>query len=129
MPKHTTAADKATASDREELSVDHIHRLLSSSRRRAILDVVMDQRIVSKSALVDAVAAAENDTTPEAVSGQPRKRVHVSLHQCHLGKLEEAGVIVRENRDISIGPNASRVNQFRHDSRSGAISRIKSVLQ
>ena len=75
------------------------------------------------------VAADEYDTSPDTVSGQDRKRVHVSLHQVHLPKLEEAGVITRENRKIQIGPNARRVDAFRHDSRSGAIAKLKNVLR
>ena len=89
----------------------------------------MDQPIVDKSALVDAVAADECNTTPEAVSGQERKRVHISLHQVHIPKLVEAGVIEREDRHIAVGPNARELDKYRHDSRSGVVTRLKQAIR
>jgi len=130
MSQDKTAANKGSVSENSpDLTVSEIHDLLSSSRRRAVLDVLMDQAVVQKSDLVDAVAAEECDTTIDAVSGQRRKRVHVSLHQVHIPKLKEAGVLEGDTRNLSIGPNGHRVNQFRHDSRSGVVERLKKAIR
>lgn len=130
MRNHTTQADKRTATAGEtNLSIDRIHKILSNSRRRAVLDVLRERGPMDKSEVVDAVTAVETDTPPERVCGTERKRVHVSLHQCHLPKLEEAGVVVKEDRKLTLGPNATEVHGFRHDTRSGGtIGRIKQVL-
>lgn len=130
MTKTTTAANKAAVrTDADELPVDEVHALLSNTRRRAVLDVVMDRGVVEKSDLIDAVAAAECDVPADQLGHQQRKRVHVSLHQCHLPKLEAAGVVVSEGRELSIGPNGHRVQGFRHDTRSGALGKLKGFFR
>ena len=80
--------------NRGELSQDTIFDLLSSARRRYTLWYLHQQPDpVHLQDLAEEIAAWENDTEPENLTDQDRKRVYVSLYQTHIPKLEEAGVI------------------------------------
>lgn len=68
--------------------------LISSERRRATIRAVAAREPVGKDALTDAVRRRTN----AGHTDQARKRVYVSLHQTHLPRLEDAGII-RADRD------------------------------
>lgn len=73
---------------------DTAFHLLSNSRRRAVLRQVRDaDGTIELGPVAERIAARENDTVPEAIDADERKRVYISLYQCHLGKLADASII------------------------------------
>lgn len=78
----------------EELSLDVIFEALKNKRRRHVIHYLNEQRDrESLSDLAEHIAALENDTTPEMLTSQQRKRVYIALYQCHLPKLDTMGII------------------------------------
>lgn len=76
-----------------ELKLDAVFSLLSSERRRIAIQIINDQGAINKSELAEHVAAVELDKPIRDLDSQERKRVLVSLHQAHLPKMEQWGVI------------------------------------
>lgn len=98
------------------LSVDLVHELLKNERRRFVLDhLERAEGPVTMRDLSEAIAARENDKPVAAVTAAERKRVYVGLHQSHLPKLAEAGVVeFDEERDrISLGEHAGALDRYR----------------
>lgn len=76
------------------ISQDLVFELLSSPRRRYVLYYLrQEDEPVELTELAEYVAAWENETDPEDITSQQRKRVYVSLYQTHIPKLDEAGII------------------------------------
>ncbi|GGN88118.1 hypothetical protein EGH26_03805 [Halomicroarcula pellucida] len=64
--------------------------------------------------LAEQVAAWENDTTPDALREQQRKRVYVSLHQSHLPKMDDLDIVEfdREAATVSLGSAGDDVLRY-----------------
>lgn len=76
------------------LSEDTIFSILSNQRRRYVLRYLRQvDRETDLSDLVERIAAWENDVDVPAVTYEQRKRVYTSLHQTHLPKLDDAGIV------------------------------------
>lgn len=74
------------------LTESDAHRLLSSARRRILLDVLEDrQPPIDLDAL--AAAVAERELGAESSEAVPAGQVAISLHHVHLPKLDEVGVV------------------------------------
>jgi len=105
------AVDEATGIEDEA-----VFDILKNSRRRATLEYLAQagDETVPVSVLAEHVATAENETTAEGLSAEQRKRVYVSLHQCHLPKLDDLGVIRydQEETAVELGPNAPDVMSY-----------------
>jgi hypothetical protein len=81
-------------SEPEALSKDTVFSLLSNQRRRyAIHYLHRTAEPASLRDLTEQVAAWENGVTVDDLEYKQRKRVYTSLHQTHLPKLVEAGVV------------------------------------
>jgi len=82
------------STESDTLDRDDVFEVLSNTRRRHVIhylgqrDEPVELRPLSKQ-----VAAWENDVLVEEVSAQQRKRVYTALHQSHLPKLDEKGVV------------------------------------
>lgn len=79
-----------------EVNKDDIFEILKNSRRRGVLRYIEErcgEESVSLSDVAEHIAAKENDVTVAMLSSKQRKRVYVGLYQCHLPKMDEAGVI------------------------------------
>ncbi|MFC6838466.1 DUF7344 domain-containing protein [Halomarina ordinaria] len=73
---------------------DDLFHLLQNQRRRRVLSYLRDaDDQVDMRDVAEHIAALENDVEVTALSSAQRKRVYVGLYQCHLPKLDEAGVI------------------------------------
>lgn len=83
----------AVATDSVELSKDVVFDILRNERRRRTLGFLRDVGTTSLSDLAEHVAALENDKPVRDLTSSERKRVYVSLYQCHLQKMADAGVI------------------------------------
>ncbi len=98
-----------------ELSQDVVFDILSSPRRRYVLYYLRTTgETVKLTDLAEQVAAWENDTAPEAITEQQRKRVYVSLYQTHVPRLAEAGVIEydKETGDIALAEDANGIDNY-----------------
>ena len=100
-----------------KLTTDETFHLLSNSRRRAILLILMDSGSMTKRELSERVAERENNTDRSNLSSSDKQSVRVSLHQNHVPRLADADVINVNHNAISLGPNATELRKhLQHDS-------------
>lgn len=78
-----------------KLNADESFELLSSARRRAILRILSKHGMMSKGELADRISEA---------SGDKRQTVLISIHQVHLPRLQEEGVVSWKNDLVSLNP-------------------------
>lgn len=57
------------------------------------------------------IAAWENNEAIEEVTADERRRVYVSLHQTHLPRMDEAGVLQYENSRDTIELTEREINR------------------
>lgn len=99
MPNRRSRSSGTPSTDRPidgawKLPQDEIFHILQTSRRRAVIDYLLDKEGPVKMAdIAEQVAANEHETTVEALTTTQRQRVYVPLYQSHLPKLDENGVI------------------------------------
>ena len=101
MPKY----EKKREVDTRELSEDTIFALLSVERRRELLRIL--ERSGDEAPLADITAKIADREHGIDSNPAKRKAVYVSLHQTHIPRLEEAGVLEHDvvNRIIRLtGP-------------------------
>jgi hypothetical protein len=94
--ENTTDALEApsSADEAEELSLSTTFELLKNRRRRDTLEYLLEHDGESTlSDLAEHIAALENDIEIAQLSSDQRKRVYIGLYQCHLPKMDGAGVI------------------------------------
>jgi len=92
-PSESTDSDERPVSA-EQPSLDLIFGILKNGRRRRVIQYLRDaEEEVTLSDLAEHIAAMENDTTPAQLTSSERKRVYVGLYQCHLPKMDDAGVV------------------------------------
>jgi len=116
--------DNGTDSNEKLTKSDTFH-VLSNERRRLVLHVLVEQGSSSKRELIDAVATREYGV--DRVPSEKRKRVHVSLLQVHLPKLQDYGVIEETRRDeFRLSVNARQVTPYLDC--SSRISKLKACL-
>ncbi|MBX0323135.1 hypothetical protein EGH21_08855 [Halomicroarcula sp. F13] len=110
----TLCGDPAGSRGEDALDDGAIFDVLRNERRRATLSVLPPDESVSVSSLAEQVAAIENDTTPESLTERQRKRVYVSLHQSHLPKMDDLGIVAfdREAATVSLGPAGDDVGRY-----------------
>lgn len=89
---HQTTGDVA-AESLPALTADVAFDLLSNARRRYVLCYVRERGETSVGELSRYTAAWENDLAPPTVSSSQRKRVYTALHQTHLPRLDEYGIV------------------------------------
>jgi len=98
MKPHTQPANEP-----RRIDDDHVYQILANSRRRAVLDILHAHGPMTKGELAERIAEREGNEP----TGQSRKRVVVSLHQCHLPMLEDYDVLRdMKNDTYRLGPNA-----------------------
>jgi len=80
--------------DETELSLSTTFELLKNRRRRETISYLLEHEGQSTlSDLAEHIAALENGIEVVQLSSDQRKRVYIGLYQCHLPKLDKAGVI------------------------------------
>jgi DNA-binding transcriptional ArsR family regulator len=98
----------------EALPLDVTFEILKNRRRRLVLEYLRDVEETTIGELAEHIAAIENDTTVQQLNAQQRKRVYIGLYQCHLPKMDDAGV-VEFNQDrgrIAVGENVEPLYQY-----------------
>lgn len=80
--------------DLDALPPDEAFEILRNPRRRHALRILSGRGgVMGLTDLASEVASIENDKPPDAVSTAERKRVYISLYQCHVSKMVEGGII------------------------------------
>ena len=94
-PDSVTRDEGVKRPENGELSSDQIFHLLQNERRREVLRYLRnaDSDRVRMRDIAESIAAAEHETSVEALSSKQRQRVYVPLYQNHLPKLDEEGVL------------------------------------
>ncbi|SFR47806.1 hypothetical protein SAMN04487947_1901 [Halogeometricum rufum] len=110
------AGPKGASDDAHEpLSARDAFDILSNDRRRFALHYLMqEEEAPSLNQLSRHVAAWENDVPPEAVTSTQRRRVHVALHQTHLPRMDDAGIVTYESSadPICLAERADDLNVY-----------------
>ena len=77
-----------------ELSKDELFGVLKNRRRRQTLEYLKrNDGAADRGDIAEYIAARENDIEIVEISCSQRKRVYISLHQCHLPKMADIGAI------------------------------------
>lgn len=105
--------DQPTRPDTQaRLPPGDVFEMLSNARRRHVVHYLLQHdETVTLRALSRQIAAWENNVAPEDVTSKQRKRVYTALHQSHLPKLDECGVI-DFNDDRSLITPTERVSDL-----------------
>lgn len=99
----------------QALSQDVVFDILSSSRRRYVLYRLREaEGPVELTKLAEQVAAWENDTDPDQITEQERKRVYVSLYQTHIPRLDEVGLVAydKDTGKIELAEDADQIDDY-----------------
>jgi DNA-binding transcriptional ArsR family regulator len=97
------------------LSDDLVFTMLSNQRRRYVIHHLKQRgEQVTVRDLSRQVAAWENGVGVEELDYKQRKRVYTSLHQTHLPKLDDAGVVEydRDRGTVSLGSAAVELDVY-----------------
>mgnify|MGYP006290920997 CR=1 FL=1 len=87
-----------------ELTADEVYDLLSNQRRRYVMSYLLDVEEATLRDLSRLVAGWENDVDPDQVTSTQRKRVYTALHQTHLMRLDEYGVVTYDRSRGVVDP-------------------------
>jgi hypothetical protein len=116
----TVAETVSEQAGRQEdpLEKDVLFEILKNQRRRDALTYLRENDgRATLSDMAEYIAARENDTTVEQLTSSQRKRVYIGLYQCHLPKMDAAGVVdFDKNRGtIVLEPSAEQFAPFLGD--------------
>lgn len=98
--------------DRESLVPDDVFEILRNARRRLAVQILADEGCpVALADLATAIAALENEKAVDDVAPEERKRVYISLYQCHVSKMDEAGIVEYddESMDVALTPQGAEL--------------------
>jgi hypothetical protein len=97
----------------DHLSKDRALSLMSRPRRRAVVHALLeaDGGSLTRTELVNVVAAGEEERPPERIEAEVLRTVQTSLDHIHLPKLADVGVVDydRKSGSIALGPAADDV--------------------
>jgi len=81
---------------RADVDVDELFEMLSNDRRRRVLRYITSpgtSEAVTLRSLAGHIAALENEIPEHQLGSQQRKRVYIALYQCHLPRMDDAGIL------------------------------------
>lgn len=85
---------------------DEILQILSNERRRLVIVNLSDREDpIDLRTLSEYVASLENDKPIGEQTPAEYKRARIGLHQAHLDRMEESGVVTRDRHLIDRGEN------------------------
>lgn len=99
----------------EQLSKDIVFEILKNQRRRDALHYLKVNGGEAKLGdMAEFIAAKENNIDINALSSSQRKRVYIGLYQCHLPKMDSAGIVdFDKNRgDITLLDSAQQLETY-----------------
>lgn len=86
--------DGSGAGPLADLPLDEIFEILRNQRRRWVLRYLQEHDgVVEIGEVAEHIAAIETDKSISELTSGERKRVYVALYQCHLPKMDDAGVV------------------------------------
>jgi len=97
------------------LSQDVVFDILSSPRRRYVLyRLRVADGPIELTELAEQVAAWENNTDPDQITEQERKRVYVSLYQTHIPRLDEVSIVRydKDSGEIELAEDATEIDEY-----------------
>lgn len=110
------------------LDKDKTFEILSNERRRHILDILSRTDHMDKGELATLVTVRETGKPKSKINSTERKNVLVGLHQCHLPKLADYGVINYEDDTVSLKPgNDALLSYLRFNPDASIPAKIKYV--
>jgi hypothetical protein len=112
LPSSDGVQSPATSSELADLSLDVVYDILKNTRRRRVLHLLHeDEDGTTLGDLAERIAAIENDKPRTQLDAQERKRVYVGLYQCHLPRMDDAGVVDfdGDRGTVELGPHAEEV--------------------
>lgn len=83
----------ATQGEIDQLPLDVIFDILKNQRRRHVVRYLKRHNTATLSDLAEHVAALENEKEVKNLTSSERKRVYVGLYQCHLPRMDDAGIV------------------------------------
>jgi hypothetical protein len=112
------------ASGSQSIDLDRTLEILQNRRRRMVIEYLTSEGgKVEIGELSEEIAAKENDKTVGEITSNERKRVYVGLYQCHLVKMDRAGVVHfdKPRGTVEAGPTLEQVLPYLDDiPRTGA---------
>jgi len=107
-------AEEGQPSGPEEIRLDVIFDILKNQRRRHVLRYLREYETTTLSDLAEHVAALENGKDVQSLTSSERKRVYVGLYQCHLPRMNDAGVIDfdSDRGRIELNDTAEQLDQY-----------------
>lgn len=105
--------DRTEQNGRTEWTRDYVFHILSNNRRRYVLhSLLQGDGSASKRELSRQLAAWENDIPIEEVTPDMRKPMYIALHQTHLPKMADAGLVRMDRGDVRLTENAEDLQVF-----------------
>lgn len=102
------AHERTNRSPQLDSEQDVVFDILKNRRRRQVIRHLRDvEGAVTIGDLSEQLAAWENDVPVPEVTYKQRKRVYISLHQTHLPKLDDSGVVDYDRRSGAVALNDS----------------------
>lgn len=108
MSRNESAPQQTNRLPDSDLSAAEIFEILSNNRRIRVLELLDDEHGDSLRDLTDMMVTNKHGI---GYDSQQRKRIYVSLYQCHIPKLDDYGVVNydRETAHITPGPEFDTV--------------------
>ncbi|SEW04223.1 DUF7344 domain-containing protein [Natrinema salifodinae] len=104
-----------SSQEAHELSANTILELLANRRRRYLLYALRGREDpIELSTLAETVAGWEHDVPPDEVAKNEYKSVYVSSVQCHVPKLDDAGVVDHDedNHTVVLADNFKQLEPY-----------------
>jgi hypothetical protein len=109
------AADLAADANQDRVAMDHVFGILGNERRRYVLKYLsMTEGTATLNDLAERIAAWQCDKKIAQITSQERKRVYVSLYQCHLPKMDDVSAVSydKERGTIETGEQFERFTYY-----------------
>lgn len=102
--RQTNAGGTDSSPDETDRDDDELFDILANQRRRFALHYLRQhpEACVSLTELSEHVAGWEHDVDPAELDYRKRKSVRNSLHQFHLPKLDDAGIVAYDDRSSEV---------------------------
>ncbi|MDZ7687572.1 MAG: hypothetical protein U5J64_02415 [Halobacteriales archaeon] len=93
------------------MSPTDVHEILRNERRRRAIRCLLEaDGPVTVRALSEEIAEMETGESPPPC--EARKSVYVTLHQNHLAKLEDAGIVRCDSNEVEVGEGIEDVKDY-----------------
>jgi len=95
FPSGSTETPEGPQAD-VDVDLNELFEVLGNDRRRRVLRYITSpgtDEVVTLRKLAGHIAALENEIPEDQLGSQQRKRVYIALYQCHLPRMDDAGVL------------------------------------